>query len=150
MNQNEHNLSKQLLHVLSFLHIYLRILVFNTISISDYVRIVSSNTMDATKGAGTAQPSGAHVVISGFEWESYCSIFSYGTSVILNIISPFLSFCPFSFGHCIDLWFLVTSVVSLSFLYKWLSLSYEHVATTCNWTINYFPMKHILMTTKND
>ena len=60
------------------------------------VRVVSSYTMDATKGAGTAYPSGAPVVISGFECESYCSIFSFVSSVWSNIISlyfVFLSFC---------------------------------------------------------
>ena len=39
--------------------IYFRILVSNTISLSDYVRVVDSNTTGATSGAGTTNPSGA-------------------------------------------------------------------------------------------
>jgi len=31
----------------------------NTISLSDYVRVVDSNTTGATSGAGTTNPSGA-------------------------------------------------------------------------------------------
>lgn len=40
--------------------------VSNTISISDNIRVVNSNSMAATSGAGTIHPSGAHAFIPIF------------------------------------------------------------------------------------
>ena len=56
----------------------------------------TNNTTVVTSEAGTTSPSGAPEFIPGYKWGSCCSIFS-----ALCYVDHCLSFCPFSFGHCI-------------------------------------------------
>ena len=48
-------------------------------------------------GAGTAYPSGAPEFTPGFKWDSCYSIFSF----MCMFCRSCLSFCPFSFVHCV-------------------------------------------------
>jgi len=49
----------------------------------------------STCGSGTAKPSGAPELTSGFYWCSSSSSFSFMWSILLIVV------CPFCFGHCI-------------------------------------------------
>ena len=53
----------------------------------------NSNMAGVTCGAGTANPSNEPLFTPGFRCSTRCAIFSFLSSV--------LSFCLFSFGHCI-------------------------------------------------
>ena len=53
-------------YVLFIIFIYLDMQVSNTISISNIIRVVNSNSMAATSAAGTTHPSGAHAFIPIF------------------------------------------------------------------------------------
>jgi hypothetical protein len=65
-----------------------------------------------TSGAGTAYPSGAPEFTPGFMWDSCYSIFSFMCMCCWSC----LSFCTFSFGHCVvfflDIRILISSLVS--------------------------------------
>jgi len=56
-----------------------------------------SNTTDATIGPGTSYPSEEPDIISVFEWDSCCSIFSF----LSCFLDHCFNFCPISFVHCI-------------------------------------------------
>jgi hypothetical protein len=71
------------------------------------------NTTDATSGAGTAYPYGAPEFTTGFWWGSCYSIFSF---MYICFVDRCLSFCTFSFGHCV--------VCSSSIYVLWLPLWY--------------------------
>ena len=55
------------------------------------------NTTGATSGAGTAYPCGTHKFTPGFQWGSCYLIFSF----MCIFCRCRLSFCTFSFGHCV-------------------------------------------------
>jgi hypothetical protein len=68
-------------YVLFIIFIYLDMQVSNTISISNIIRVVNSNSMAATSGAGTTYPSGAHAFIPIFsvvhvaQTSAHCVVF---------------------------------------------------------------------------
>ena len=75
----------------------------------------NSTTTGVTCGAGTANPSGAHECTPGF-----CGV-RVPRSLVLCVVDRCLSFCYFSFGHCIicpsiyrfwvTLWYLQTLLI---------------------------------------
>ena len=105
---------------------YLHILV----SISDDVMSFNSNTTGVTSEAGIANPSGTPKFTLGFYWGSCCPICSFLCSGLVHC----LSFCPFSFGHCI--------VCPFSIVCFWLPIWYlqtclpVHIYFTGNQEVN--------------
>jgi hypothetical protein len=82
-------------------------------SFTTYYRVCNHiNTTGATSGAGTANPSGAHEFTPGF------SGVRVTRSLVLYVcfVDRCLSFCTFSFGHCV--------VCSSSIYGFWLRLWY--------------------------
>ena len=68
--------------------IYLRILVSNTISISDdKCRLTVTRRM--SHGAGTANPSVAPEINPGFQWDQCCSISSFLCNALQIAVCPF-------------------------------------------------------------
>ena len=52
---------------------------------------------------GTAYPYGAPEFTAGFSWGSWYSIFSF--MYMFFFVDRCFSFCPFTFGHCVLIWF---------------------------------------------
>ena len=62
-----------------------------------YYRVCNQiNMTGATSGAGTAYPFGAPEFTPGFQWGSCYSLVLY-----VCFVGRCLSFCTFSFGHCV-------------------------------------------------
>ena len=78
-------------YIKRFVHegnIYLRTLVFNTIS--RWCRILKSDAAGAICGVGTAYPSGALRITNGFQWGSCYLIFSFSCGVLQTICLYYL------------------------------------------------------------
>ena len=62
------------------------------------MRLLKSHILNSNSGAGTAYPSGAH------EFTPRISGVRVTRSLVLCIsfVDRCLSFCTFSFGHCVD------------------------------------------------
>ena len=92
--------------------------VSNTISISDNIRVVNSNLMAATSGAGTTYPSGAHAFIPIFsvvhvaQTLAHCVVFCKSYFVFL-----FFFYWPLYFLFYFDSRLLITPLVFSKYSY---------------------------------
>ena len=96
--------------------IYLRILVSNTISMSDDVRIHNNNTMGFTGRAGITHPSEnicSNSLASGVRFAP--SLFSCVVFCLSSRSFSFVNCLTFSFGHWLPIWGLQTFQVLTRF-----------------------------------
>ena len=105
-------------YVLFIIFIYLDMQVSNTISISNIIRVVNSNSMAATSAAGTTHPSGAHAFIPIFsvvhiaQTLAHCVVFCKSFFFFL-----FFFFWPLYFLFYFDSRLLITPLVFSKYSY---------------------------------
>ena len=89
-------------------------------SFTTYYRVCNQiNTTGATRGAGTAYPSGAPEFTSGFQWGSCYSIFSFIYMFCRSLfVLLYFFFCPLCCLFFFDIRILIAPQVSSNYSYS--------------------------------